>query len=187
MKEVAVITRLEQAKALINPIRVQLLSQLSEPRTTRDLAEKLSLTPQRINHHLKEMVKAKLIKVSSQRQVRNLIEATYQAEAKAYWLSPRLLRDPSIPDEAFRDRLSLHNLLVLSETVQEEVGRVLDSAEHASSPSLGLSVEISLGSEAAREKFTEELIHAVGPILEKYQSNQGPRFRTTLMTYPLVK
>src|SRR5690606_14319666 len=118
MKEVENIRRLSQAKVLLSPIRIQLLGMLQEPRTCGELAKALSLSQQRINAHLKELLREKLIVIARRRKVRNLIEATYQAIAKTYWMSPALLRDPEITAAKLQERLSLNNLLVLSEIVQ---------------------------------------------------------------------
>ena len=153
MKELVRITTLERAQRLLHPLRVELLRRLAEPRTCAELAADLKYSQQRVNHHLKELRQADLIRIHHTRRVRNLLEATYIATAKAYWISPRLLRDPSLTAKGLRDQLSLNNLLVLAEAVQEEVGDLLEHADAGEEiPSFGLQLDISLRDDDERQR-----------------------------------
>lgn len=184
MRELVPIRELQTARVLLNPIRIELVRLLREPKTCGELASALDLTPQRINNHLKALRDAGLVAVHSQRQVRNLIEATYQAEGKAYWLSPRLLRDEPTGRE-LADQLSLHNLLVTAETVAEDVAVLLDRTPDVEVPSLGLTVEIALRDEGERKAFAADVLKTLRPVVEKYSvDGGGTRFKLQLICYP---
>ena len=184
MRELVPIRELSTAKVLLNPIRIELVRRLREPRTCGELASELGLTPQRVGNHLKALRDAGLVTVTAQRRVRNLIEATYQAAGKAYWLSPRLLREEPTGRE-LADQLSLHNLLVTAEIITEDVALLLDRTADEEVPSLGLTIEISLASAADREAFAADLLTALRPVVERYSTDDGKqRFKLQIVAYP---
>ncbi len=178
------IRELATARVLLNPIRIELVRLLHQPKTCSELASALKLTPQRVNNHLKALRDAGLVALHSQRKVRNLIEATYLAEGKAYWLSPRLLRDEPTGRE-LADQLSLHNLLVTAETIGEDVAALLERTADEEVPSLGLTVEIALRDDAQREAFAADVLQALRPVVERYSvDGGGVRFKLQLVCYP---
>jgi DNA-binding transcriptional ArsR family regulator len=186
MKEVLNIKKLEQAKTLMNPVRIQLLQMLAHPQTCAEVSERLGLAQQRVNHHLKELLKAGLIRIAKTRRVRNLLEATYEAAGKAYWVSPSLLR-PEADSKKFRDQFSLHNLLIMTEAVQEEVGLLLEKSETENVPSIGINGTILLSGEEERNQFSKDLLNALEQVINKYQkgaAQDATRYSMNLMCYP---
>lgn len=186
MREVAAIDEVERARVLLNPIRIRLVHLLREPRTCNELADALDMTPQRVGNHLKALRDAGLVSIVRTRRVRNLLEATYQAEAKGFWLSPRLMRPDDLSDAEMRDRVSLHNLLATAQEVHEDVVRLLERAEDQEVPSLGLAVEVSLSSQDERERFTRDVLAALRPVVERYQGTgaSATAYRLQLVCYP---
>src|SRR6185437_5662290 len=152
-----------------------------------ELALELNLPQQRINHHLKELLRVKLIRIAKRRKVRNLIEATYEAVGRVHWLSPKILRG-EVEERQERDQLSLHNLLVMAESVQHDVGELLNTSEAtaAAIASLGLSAELCLASVAERNEFSRELLAALGPVVRKYErpGQPGQRYTINVLCYP---
>ena len=51
----------------------------------------LDQTSQRVYYHVKRLVEAGLATQVSERKVRGIQEGVYQATARSYWLSPRLV------------------------------------------------------------------------------------------------
>ncbi len=188
MFEVVEVRRLAQAKALLHPVRVHLLHHLAEERTCRELAELLDLSQQRVNHHLKEMLKAKLIARVRTNRKGNLLEAVYQRSSKAYWFSPELARF-GVPSQQIREELSLHNLLVIAETLQLDVVRLLADAGTREIPSLGFDAEVVLSSDAQRQEFTKDILRAFHQVSEKYQgpASSAGRFKVTVTCYPKIE
>lgn len=186
LPDVLHIRELDQARALMHPLRVAVLQRLREPHTCAELASALSTTPQAMNHHVKALLEAGLVRVVREERVRNLVRAVYQAAGKVVWLSPSVARDPSLDEVAERDRLSLHSLLGMAESVQHDVAELLGSVGSAEVPSFGLRLEVHLPDEPTRKAFAEDVLAALEPVLDRYRgpkSAAGP-FTLTLVCYP---
>lgn len=68
----------DQIKALGHPVRTRILTLLDDrPRSAKELAEALEMTPGRIGHHLKTLERAGLVEVVSERPVRAVVERFY--------------------------------------------------------------------------------------------------------------
>ncbi|HET6987428.1 MAG TPA: helix-turn-helix domain-containing protein, partial [Kribbella sp.] len=91
MRDVMHLEQLEQAEALFKPQRIEVLRRLAEPHTCGEVAEQLGQTPQRVYYHVKRLVDAGLVTLVEERKVRGVHEGIYQATARSYWLSPRLV------------------------------------------------------------------------------------------------
>lgn len=178
MQQIAEIHDLEAARAVLNETRVELLEHLREPKTCAELAAALGHSPQRIHNHLKELLRVGLIRVVRRRRVKNLLEATYAAVAKVYWLSPRLVR---ANDRRVREEISLHALLEAAESIHEDVAKLLARPEDEEVPSLSFTVDLQLASAEHRSAFARDVLTALRPILERYQgpptSEHAYRFR----------
>jgi DNA-binding transcriptional ArsR family regulator len=184
MKQLVKVDRLAQARALLHPIRLELVERLAEPRTCRELSESLGVTQQRLNHHLKELVKLGLVAIERTNRRGNLLEAVYRRTAKAYWLAPELVRAPASRERA--EQLSLHNLLVMAETLSADAAKLLDRVGAEEVPSLGFDLELALEGESEREAFTRDLLRAIHQVAERYQGRPGdPRFKVLVSAYPV--
>ena len=136
MQSVLLIDDVARADVLMRPGRVDLLLRLAEPRSCADVAEDMGSTPQRVYYHVKALEGANLVDKVSETQVRGFREASYQAVARSYWLSPRLVQ-LSGGARATRDRLSRNYLLNLAEEFHIEVGRL--GAHREETPTVGHS------------------------------------------------
>src|SRR5690606_36127974 len=143
---------IEQAEALLKPQRIEVLRQLAEPRSCTEVAERLGQTPQRVYYHVKRLVDAGLVVQVSERKVRGITEGIYQAGARSYWLSPRLVGRIGL--RKVQDELSLGYLLDLVEEVQSDIAALDRSAPEL--PSIGVSGEIRVPPER-RQEFLDEL------------------------------
>ncbi len=119
MREILYLEQIEQAEVLLKPQRVEVLRQLAEPRTCTEVAARLDQTPQRVYYHVKQLVAAGLVELVNERKVRGITEGIYQAAARSYWLSPRLVGRIGL--RRARDELSLGYLLDLMEEVQADI------------------------------------------------------------------
>jgi DNA-binding transcriptional ArsR family regulator len=111
--------RVEQAETLLKPQRIEVLRQLAEPRSCTEVAARLDQTQQRVYYHVKRLVEHGIVTQVAERRVRGINEGVYQATARAYWLSPRLVG--RIGHRQQRDEASLGYLLDLMEEVQSDV------------------------------------------------------------------
>ncbi|QYC44693.1 hypothetical protein Nocox_35670 [Nonomuraea coxensis DSM 45129] len=180
MRDVLYLEAIEQAEALLKPQRVEVLRQLAEPRTCSEVAVALGQTPQRVYYHVKRLVEAGLVDQVAERKVRGISEGIYQAGARSYWLSPRLVGRIGGLRRA-RDELSLGYLLDLMEEVQEDIAALDRTAPEL--PSVGLSGEIHVRAEQ-RGQFLAELQTMLQDLFTRYGGAEGDAFKLAVACYP---
>ena len=179
MRDVLYLEEIEQAEALLKPQRVEVLRQLAEPRTCTEVAERLGQTPQRVYYHVKRLVDAGLVDLVSERKVRGIHEGIYQAGARSYWLSPRLVGRIGL--RKARDELSLGYLLDLMEEVQADVA-ALDRTR-PELPSIGVAGEIRVAPER-RQEFMDDLKTTLQDLFARYGGAEGDAFKLAVACYP---
>lgn len=210
MQDLLYLERLEQAETLLKPQRIELLQQLAEPQSCTEVAARLGQTQQRVYYHVKRLVEQGLVSQVAERRVHGINEGVYQATARAYWISPRLVG--RIGQRLQRDEASLGYLLDLMEEVQSDVAALLSQAarratEHAEAPqwpaahstvepqtgppntdesdlpSLGVSGEIRVRPEQ-RPEFMADLRESLQDLFTKYGGAEGDAFRLAVACYP---
>lgn len=212
MKDLLYLERVEQAETLLKPQRIEVLRQLAEPRSCTEVGARLDQTQQRVYYHVKRLVEHGLVTQVAERRVRGINEGVYQATARAYWLSPRLVG--RIGQRQHRDEASLGYLLDLMEEVQSDVAALhaeaarrgardsagkpaADESPHESPaaesvaepadgpelPSLGVSGEIRVRPDR-RPEFMADLKAALQDLFTKYGGAQGDAFKLAVACYP---
>jgi DNA-binding transcriptional ArsR family regulator len=193
MRDLLYLERVEQAETLLKPHRIEVLRQLAEPRSCTEVAGRLDQTQQRVYYHVKQLVQHGLVTRVAERRVRGINEGVYQATARAYWVSPRLVG--RIGQRQQRDEASLGFLLDLMEEVQSDVAalhaqaasRAARPAEPAAAeselPSLGVSGEIRVRPER-RPEFLADLKTALQDLFTKYGGAEGDAFKLAVALYP---
>lgn len=173
-------------EALAHPIRRRVLSKLRAPNTAASIARAIGLPRQKVNYHLKELARAKLVRSAGQRLNGHLIEKLYEAVAGTFVVSPRMAWDDERRDKALRDQISLERLVGLGEQLQQDANGLLDRAAYDNEeiPSASVEAEIRFANEEDRTAFMEEYLKALGPLLERYGARVGREFRVALAVYP---
>lgn len=179
MKDVLLLDRIEQAETLLKPQRIEVLRQLVEPGSCTEVATKLDQTPQRVYYHVKRLLDAGLVTQVDERKVRGIHEGVYQATARAYWLSPRLVG--RLGTRAHRDQLSLGHLLDLMEDVQADVAALDPTTSEL--PSIGVSGEIHVPA-GRRQEFLDDLKSTLQDLFTRYGGAEGDAFKIALACYP---
>jgi DNA-binding transcriptional ArsR family regulator len=179
MRDVVYLEQIEQAEALLKPQRIEVLRQLAEPRSCTEAATRLDQTPQRVYYHVRRLVDAGLVTQVSERKVRGIHEGIYQAGARAYWLSPRLVGRIGLRGK--QDELSLGYLLDLMEDVQADVAALDRSAPDL--PSIGVSGEIRVRPEQ-RQEFLDDLKTTLQNLFTRYGGAEGDAFKLAVACYP---
>ncbi|TWP50189.1 helix-turn-helix transcriptional regulator [Lentzea tibetensis] len=180
MRDVLYLEQVEQAETLLKPQRIEVLRQLAEPRSCTEVAGILDQTPQRVHYHVKRLVEAGLVTQVAERKIRGVHEGVYQASARSYWLSPRLVgRIGGL--RRTQDELSLGYLLDLMEEVQEDVA-ALDPAS-PELPSIGVSGEIRVRPEH-RQLFLNDLRSTLQDLFTRYGGAEGDAFKLAVACYP---
>jgi DNA-binding transcriptional ArsR family regulator len=190
MRDLLYLERVEQAETLLKPQRIEVLRQLAEPRSCTEVAARLDQTQQRVYYHVKRLVEQGLVTRVDERRVRGINEGVYQATARAYWLSPRLVGRIGRPQR--RDEASLGYLLDLMEEVQSDVAALhVQAAQRAVEPekqepdlpSLGVSGAIRVRPDR-RPEFMADLKAALQDLFTKYGGAEGDAFKLAVACYP---
>jgi DNA-binding transcriptional ArsR family regulator len=180
MRDVLYLEQIEQAETLLKPQRIEVLRQLAEPRSCTEVAKLLGQTQQRVYYHVKRLVDAGLVTQVSERKVRGIHEGVYQASARSYWLSPRLVGRIGLRER--RDELSLGYLLDLMEEVQADIAGLDRTAPEL--PSVGVSGEIRIRPEQ-RQEFLDHLQSVLQDLFTRYGGAEGDAFKLAVACYPM--
>lgn len=179
----------EQALALLNPMRADLLRLLAEPLSASEVARRMGETPQRINYHLKSLEKVELVRRSGTRQVRNLVEVLYRAVARTYVI-PDSFGWPEELIRRMKDQGALRQLLNATDRIRQDALRLMDAADDAAEvPSAVVETSVALPDEATREAFLRDYAEAVRAVAEKYRLAEAAEggFRAVLAVYPQIE
>jgi len=179
MRDTLLLEHVDQAAALWQPARIDILRQLAEPRSCPQVAAALGLTAQRVHYHVKVLERAGLVERVAERRVRALMEGVYQAAARSYWLSSSLVE--RLGGRRRAPAGSHEYLFGLAEELQADLGH-LDAPE----ATFGITADIDLPADR-RAQFLAEVQAAVTGIAERYGApSAGPRagYRVRVACYP---
>jgi DNA-binding transcriptional ArsR family regulator len=179
MRRVLYLDQIEQAETLLKPQRIEVLRELAEPRSCTDVARRLDQTQQRVYYHVKRLVDAGLATQVSERKVRGIHEGIYQASARSYWLSPRLVGRIGLRKQ--QDEMSLGYVLDLMEEVQADVAALDRSATDL--PSIGVAGEIRVRPER-RQEFMDDLKTTLQELFARHGGAEGDAFKLAVACYP---
>jgi DNA-binding transcriptional ArsR family regulator len=179
MKDVLYLDRIEQAETLLKPQRIDVLRQLAEPRSCTEVAKLLDQSQQRVYYHVRRLLDAGLVTQVGERKVRGIHEGVYQATARSYWLSPRLVGRIGL--RRARDEMSLGYLLDLMEEVQADVAALDRTVPDL--PSIGISGEIRVRPDQ-RQQFLGDLRTALQDLFTRYGGAEGDAFKLAVACYP---
>lgn len=175
----------EQALALLNPLRADMLRILAEPVSASEIGRQLGETPQKVNYHLKALEKVGLARRSGTRQVRNLVEVLYRAVARTYvipdsfgWAEDTVRR--------MKEQGTLRHLITAAERIRSDAARLMDASDEGTAiPSAALEAELYVPEEADREAFVRDYAEAMRRLADKYRSDGAKRvFRAVMAVYP---
>lgn len=176
----------EQAIALLNPLRGEILLHLRVPASASEVAREINEPPQRINYHLKALEKVGLVKQVGKRQVKNLVEILYQAVARSFLLAETLGLSPQAL-QRLKDQSSLSHLIQTTERIKTDALRLMEGSDQNNIiPSATLQSEIILRSEKERQAFVEDYVEMMKKLAKKYQTTQsdGHSYQVVLAVYP---
>jgi len=179
MRDVLVLEQLAQVEALLKPQAIEVVRQLAEPRSCTEDAERLGQTPQRVYYHVKRLVDAHVVDQVAERKVRGIHEGIYQASARSYWVSPRVVGRIGL--RKVQDELSLGYLLDLMEDVQADIAALDRTAPEL--PSVGVSGEIRVLPEH-RQEFLNDLQSVLQDLFTRYGGAEGDAFKVAVACYP---
>ncbi len=173
-------------RALGHPLRVRILEALRAPASAAGVARALGEARQNVNHHVKGLERAGLVRSVGERRKGNFVERLYQSSARTFLVSPRVCWADPRRSEALAEQHSLRALVDLGERVQRHAAGLLDRAAFDGDQIASAAVEAELGvaTDADRAEFMKAYLAAVGPLLRRYGRREGARYRVALAVYP---
>ena len=179
------------AEASLDPIRARLLAALAEPGSASSLAERVGLSRQKANYHLRALERHGLIELVEERRRGNCTERVLQATAASYVISPTALAAVAPDPTREPDERSARWLLAVAGRMVAEVGELIARAGAARKPlaTLGIDSEVRFASAADRAEFAAELSQAVNGLVAKYHDETSPggrRHRFLVALHPTI-
>ena len=176
----SVITRPDQASALMQPERLRLLEALGEPDSAAGLARRFALPRQRLNYHLRELERVGLVEFVEERRKGNCLERVVRATARAYAISPEVLGTLAESREHAADRLSATYLVSVASRAIKEVASLVARATSAGKrvATLTVDTEIRFASADARAAFADELAQTISRLVAGHQGPDAASSRT---------
>jgi DNA-binding transcriptional ArsR family regulator len=181
MLDVDVIEDPAAAAVALDPIRARLLAELAEPRSAAMLAERVGLTRQKVNYHLRALEAHGLVHVAEERRWGGLTERLLVASAAAYVVSPAALGAAAGDPAQTADRLSARYLVALAARIVREVGNTQPKATFA------LDSEVRFATPADRAAFADGLTRAVTALISRYHDDGGRPHRLVVAAHPIPK
>jgi len=148
---------------IADPVRMEILEQLAEAKTVKELAQDMEVPRTRLYHHIGLLVDAGVIRVVESREVGALTERIYRVSAKSYQPSPKMLEsiEPRKQAQVILDSLFATTRADVIRSVEEGLVTFEESADER-------TVEVSRrGFRLAPEKLSE-LIGEIGELFARY-------------------
>jgi DNA-binding transcriptional ArsR family regulator len=189
--DIAVIDDAAAAEASLDPIRVRLLAELTEPASATMLAATLDLPRQKVNYHLRALERHGLVELVEERRKGNVTERMMRATAASYVISPAALGRVQPDPARAPDQLSARWLLALAARLVRDVGVLLSGAAKAGKrlPTFALDGEVRFASAADRAAFAAELAASVAALVGKYHDEHakgGRSYRLVAALHPHI-
>ena len=181
----------ESARALLHPLRSRVLAELREPRSATEVAKALGQPAPRVNHHVRRLKEAGLIRRAGTRRVRNLTEVLYVAMARTFVISEALTPGGERRGELRRQsaRRPLRNLVAVGERLAGDALRLLDEAawDEREFSTYASSLDLSFPDAESRAAFLGDLLSAIEQLKGKYgaqEGSEGERYQAMVACYP---
>jgi len=176
---------------LLDPLRLRLLENLSEPDSAAGLARRMNLPRQKLNYHLRQLERAGLVRMIKQRRKGNCVERLVCATARSYVISPAALGRLAVDPSRIGDKFSVAYQVAVAAKAIADLAVLQRRADKAGQKlaTFTLQVDVRFADAAARNAFTEELAACAARLAARYHDERAPEGR--LMTiyvgaYPTI-
>jgi len=184
------------AALLRHPMRVRLMELARTPRSAADMAAVLGLPRQRVNHHVRALAQARLLRRAGRARKGNLLEQRYVASGSSYQLAPELVGDLAPDRRPAGDRFGIEFLFALANRLTRELGRAVREAtsQRRRVPTFGIEGTLRFRSARERAAFADALDRAVAQVIADHASPArrpdgspapGRPYRLALGVYPI--
>lgn len=180
-----------QAAAMLHPLRLRLLTELSTPDSATGLARKLNLPRQKVNYHLRELEREGLVELEQERRKGNCVERVIRTVARSYLISPETIAPIAIDPEKVRDRFSSAYLAALAAKTIRDLSVLRRRADSANKKLATFSLHSKVRFASARDRaaFSDELSNEIARLVAKYHDETakgGREFELTAGFYPAI-
>ncbi|MEM7249221.1 MAG: winged helix-turn-helix domain-containing protein [Acidobacteriota bacterium] len=181
-----VLTELDQLKALSDPLRARILTELCKAElTTKQVAESLGEKPTRLYHHVESLERAGLIRLTHTRQNRGTLEKYFRSVARRFEVGGALLGGGS--DDALTTMID-----TLLDQTRNECHRLAsgeEPLEQLLDKEVGLLSFVELHADQKTiDRLTRRLRRLVEDLTAEAERGEGEderRYRLLLAYYPL--
>ena len=185
MDDLRVLDDAAAVEVALNPVRASILEALSEPGSAASVAERVGLTRQKANYHLKALAAHGLVEPVGERTWGGITERYLQRTARQLVVAPDVLPGNGPDPREVADRLSAGYLVAVSARTVSEVGSITRGAPSGTRvPTLTLDTVIGFSSPEDRAAFAAELQTAVADLVSRYHHDDGRPHRLTVSCYP---
>jgi DNA-binding transcriptional ArsR family regulator len=186
-----ILRRVQEASAILHPLRIRLLANLIEPNSAVGLARRLGLPRQMVNYHLRELEEARLVEFMEERRRGNCSERIVRSVARSYLISPEALGELATDPEREHDRFSPSYLVALAARAIRELGVLLARAARAKKylMTFCLHTEVRFANSSELRAFTDELTRLIDRLAAKYHAERsidGRLIRVFCGAYPAI-
>ena len=177
----------EKAGVLLQPGRLRLLEQLTEPASAAGLARRLGVPRQKLNYHLRELEREGFLELIEERRKGNCMERVVRAVAREFLIAPQ-----TGDRVTAADRFSAAYLASTAARMIRGLASLCIRARRAGKrvATLTLETEIRFASAESRAAFAEEMTASIAHLVAKYHNERaegGRRFRLLSAVYPAVR
>ena len=180
------------AVVALDPIRARLLAVLGEAGSAASLANRVGLSRQKVNYHLRALEAHGLVRPVEERRWGGLVERRVIATATSYVVSPAAMGEAASDPARASDRLSARYLIALAARVVREVAVLVRGSKEQGKhlATLAIDTEVRFRSAAERAGFTAELTGAIAGLVARYHDATAPggrAHRLILVAHPLPR
>lgn len=178
-----------KAAVFLQPARLRILENLSEPNSSSGIARSIGLPRQQVNYHLRELEKEGFVEFVEERRKGNCVERIVRATAESYLVSPEVLGRLGATPEERRDRFSVAYLISAAARIIRELASlsVRGAAARKRIATITLETEVRFANPADRHAFAEELAGTLAKLTSKYHAREGRAFRFVVGGYPVTE
>ncbi len=176
MLDVDVIEDPAAAVVALDPVRARLLAALTQPGSAATLAQRVGLTRQKVNYHLRALAAHGLVRQVGERRWGGLTERLFVATATSYVVSPSALGEAASDPAKAADRLSARYLIALAARLVREVGALARRADQQDRRLATLSIDTELCFRTAEQRasFADDLAACVTALVARYHDPSVP-------------
>ena len=165
------------ATAVLHPLRLEILGELSEPESAAGLARRIGMPRQQVNYHIRQLEERGLVKLVGERRVRNCLERLVQAVGRSYVISPATLGELAADPERIDDAASAAYLLAVASQIVQDVAALQDRPDQRDKEArtLALGADIRFRTQKAQNEFAAELTQEMARLVAKYDAPRASK------------